>query len=121
MKRFNPIVNQYELWLSDIPEIMGNHVLHGFRPILIVSNNASNAYSPNVTAVPLTSRMNKRYLPTHVHLQEQGLHKNSLALCEQIITLDKYHLKHRIGYISNECDRLAVQQALAVHLGITTA
>ena len=116
MKRFYP--NQYELWLSDIPAVMGDHVLHGYRPILIVSNNVSNAYSPNVTAVPLTSRMNKRYLPTHVHLQEQGLRKNSLALCEQIITLDKQHLKHRIGYINNECDRLAIQQALTVHLGI---
>ena len=117
MKRFYP--NQYELWLSDIPTYLGNHVLQGFRPVLIVSNNASNAYSPNITAVPLTSQLNKQPLPTHVLLQEQGLHKDSLVLCEQIITLDKSCLRRRLGHISNDDDRLAVRRALAIHLGIT--
>ncbi len=64
------------------------------------------------------SQLKKYHLPTHVLLSEQGLHKDSLALCEQIITLDKSHLVHRIGYIYKNFDRLAIRHALAVQLGM---
>ena len=62
--------------------------------------------------------MNKHRLPTHVLLREQGLYKNSIALCEQIITLDKSHLVRRIGFVYKSFDRIAIRHALAVQLGM---
>lgn len=117
--KINPIVKQYELWLSNIPASENSHVQHGYRPVLIVSNDTANTHSPVVTVVPLTSKLSKHHLPTHVVLHEQGLNKNSIALCEQIITLDKSHLLRRIGYVYKSFDRLAIYHALAVQLGMT--
>lgn len=116
--KINPIVKQHEIWLGDIPASDGDHVQHGFRPLLVVSNDAANTHSPVITVVPLTSQLNKHRLPTHVLLREQGLYKNSIALCEQIITLDKSHLVRRLGYVYKNFDRLAIRHALAVQLGM---
>jgi len=116
--KINPIVKQHEIWLGNIPASDGDHVQHGFRPVLIVSNDAANTHSPVITVVPLTSKLGKQHLPTHVFLHEQGLDKNSIALCEQIITLDKSHLIRRIGYVYKSFDRIAIRHALAVQLGM---
>ena len=113
-----PPIKQHEIWLGNIPASDGDHVQHGFRPLLVVSNDAANTHSPVITVVPLTSQMNKHRLPTHVLLREQGLYKNSIALCEQIITLDKSHLVRRIGFVYKSFDRIAIRHALAVQLGM---
>lgn len=113
-----PPIKQHEIWLGNIPASDGDHVQHGFRPLLVVSNDTANTHSPVVTVVPLTSQMNKHRLPTHVLLREQGLYKNSIALCEQIITLDKSHLVRRIGFVYKSFDRIAIRHALAVQLGM---
>lgn len=119
-KKNMPIVKQHEIWLGEIPSLNGDHVQCGQRPMLVVSNDAANTHSPVITVVPLTSKLNKHHLPTHVLLSEQGLSKNSLALCEQITTLDKSHLVRRIGYVYKVFDRLAIRHALAVQLGMAT-
>ena len=113
-----PPIKQHEIWLGNIPASDGDHVQHGFRPLLVVSNDAANTHSPVITVVPLTSQMNKHRLPTHVLLRDQGLYKNSIALCEQIITLDKSHLVRRIGFVYKSFDRIAIRHALAVQLGM---
>ena len=113
-----PPIKQHEIWLGNIPASDGDHVQHGFRPLLVVSNDAANTHSPVITVVPLTSQLNKHRLPTHVLLREQGLCKNSIALCEQIITLDKSHLVRRIGFVYKSFDRIAIRHALAVQLGM---
>jgi mRNA interferase MazF len=63
----------------------GEHVQKGRRPALITQNNVGNIYSPNVIAIPLTRRMGKSNLPTHVFLpcsEIRSLSKDSIALCE---------------------------------------
>lgn len=109
---------RYDIWMAHIPDGNKSHVQHGFRPVLVVSNDMANRFSPVITVVPLTSRLNKHQLPTHVLLQDQGLDRNSLALCEQILTLDKSCLKHRIGFVYKEFDRLTICHALAIQLGM---
>ena len=116
----SPVVMRHEIWLANIPASGEGHVQHGPRPVLIVSNNLANTYSPVVTIVPLTTQMNKHHLPTHVFLRDQGLSKNSLALCEQIITLDKIHRIRRIGYVHKSFDQYAIRHALAVQLDIAS-
>ena len=64
----------------------------GKRPVLICSNDMNNKYSSVLTVIPLTSKMSKRPLPTHVELNSENtpcLKFKSIALCEQIITLPK--------------------------------
>lgn len=71
----------------------------GQRPVLIVQNNVGNKYSPTVIALPITSRLTKSRLPTHVEIAAgaSGLSKPSLILAEQVRTLDKQRLIEKLG------------------------
>lgn len=109
-------MRRYEIWFAELPWQMGSHVQYGSRPVLIVSNDTANRYSPAITVVPLTSQLHKHDLPTHVFLCGQGLREKSIALCEQIITLDKSRLVHKIGCVVNPLDRMRIDRALAVQL-----
>ena len=111
-------VNQYDIWLADIPALKDSHIQYGRRPVVIVSNDAANAHSPVITVVPLTTQMHKHHLPTHVYLAGQGLNRASIALCEQVMALDKARLLWRIGIVYKAFDRLSLNHALAVQLGI---
>ena len=62
------------------------------RPALIVSMDIRNRLANDVIVVPISTTL--RSSPTHVQLakDEGGLHKLSLAKCEQITTIDKSFL-----------------------------
>ena len=111
-------MKQYDIWMADIPAMENSHIQYGRRPVVIVSNDAANAHSPVLTVVPLTTQMHKHHLPTHVYLAGQGLNRASIALCEQVMALDKARLLWRIGIVYKPFDRLSLNHALAVQLGI---
>ena len=117
-KKLFPAVSQYEIWLADIPVMENSHIQNGRRPVVIVSNDMANANSPVVTVVPLTARLRKLHLPTHVYLWGQGLDRASIALCEQVMALDKTHLLRRMGIVHKAYDRMAIRHALTVQLGM---
>lgn len=110
------MMKRYEIWMAEIPASKDSHVQSGRRPVIIVSNDLANTHSPVITVVPLTAKMNKPHLPTHVYLRGQGLDRSSLALCEQVMSLDKTRCLHRVGYVYKPYERLALQHALAVQL-----
>ena len=97
----------------------GSSVQAGMRPVIVVSNDLNNRFSPVVTVVPVTSKVNsKSKLPTHILLRrELGLRCDSLALCEQVMPIDKSCLVNKIG----DLDEDAIEQvntALNIQLGI---
>lgn len=76
----------------------------GIRPACIVSNNKCNAYSPVVTVVPITSKNKKKGLPTHIDVDKKdarGLICDSVALTEQIQSIDKKDIRKVSGMITN--------------------
>lgn len=87
-------------------------------PVVIVSNDLGNASSPVVSVVPCTTQRHKPALPTHVYLRGYGLSGGSIAMCEQVMPLDKSCLLRHIGTVYGWYDRLAIQHALATQLGI---
>lgn len=66
-------------------------VQRGLRPGLVIQNNKGNQHSPNIIAIPLTSREKNRKQPTHVLIpaRETGLKVDSIALCENPETVSK--------------------------------
>lgn len=102
-------MKQYDVWLADIPAPKGSHVQHGRRPVVIISNNLANTHSPVVTVIPLTSQMNKHQLPTHVYLWGQRLNRASIALCEQVMAVDKTRLLRRMGIVYKAYTILPIQ------------
>lgn len=93
----------------------------GIRPAVIVSNNKANANSPVITVVPLTTKIWKKpNLPTHVqipHSVTTGLHRKSMALAEQVETVDKKKLTEKIGEISDNLLMERITVALQIQIG----
>lgn len=93
----------------------------GVRPALVVSNNKANKHSPVVTVIPLSARVwKKKYLPTHVQIQlkkSSGLNKPSMALAEQVETLDKTRLGERIGEVLDDMVMEQITVALQIQIG----
>lgn len=91
----------------------------GIRPVLIIQNDIGNRYSPTVIVAAVTSRLEKRPLPTHVPLtgEQIGLRQNSIVMLEQIRTIDRSRLRAYLGRVGVEClDK--VGDALDVSLGL---
>ena len=84
-----------------------------------IQNNTGNKYSPTVIVTMLTTSTTKRKLPTHVKIdcEHSGLPQNSIAMLEQIRTIDKHRLGEFIGHISNKTMR-KIDKAAIRSLGI---
>lgn len=71
--------------------------------------------------MPSTSQINKAKLSTHVELlaKDYDLQRDSVALLEQLRTIDKYRLKEKIGILLVE-DIEEVKKALSVQLDLVS-
>lgn len=80
---------------------------NGLRPVVIIQNNIGNKHSPTVIVAAITSVLTKSKLPTHVEMmsEEYNLPKNSIALFEQVRTLDKRRLKDKICYLGDDMQK----------------
>ena len=85
--------------MVDLP--LGNgSVQGGTRPAVVISNDKGNKFSPVLIVIPLTSRLDKKYMPTHHTIEPSivnGLTKTSIALAEQIITIGKAAVRNIVG------------------------
>ena len=85
--------------MVDLP--LGNgSVQGGTRPAVVISNDKGNKFSPVLIVVPLTSRMDKKFMPTHHTIEPSminGLSKTSIVLAEQIITVGKDMVRNIVG------------------------
>lgn len=92
------------------------HEQQGRRPGIIVSNTSANKYSPIVTVVYLTRQQRKRPLPTHVPIVSTP-RQPSIALCEQLDTVDIKRLNQWVGMVTDE-EMAKIEKALLIQLSI---
>lgn len=106
-----------EIWFADLGRHPGTSVQEGFRPVFIISNDMANGHSATVTVVPMTSKKKKAYLPTHVLMGAEDCPslEPSMALAEQITTIDKSVLSKRIGRVSSDKTK-EIEKAVLVQL-----
>ena len=90
----------------------------GIRHVLIVSNDKANEFSPVITVIPFTSRLGKRRLPTHVYMINCGLDRPSIALAEQITSINKSRLTKKVGSIKDTVYEEQIKNAIEVQLNI---
>jgi len=110
-------IKRGDIYYGRLNPIMGSEQ-GGTRPCLVVQNDVGNQHSPTVVIVPLTSS-NKGYLPIHVRVPRTGgLITDSIALCEQVRTVDRKRLDGYIGHVDSDT-MLAVDGALAESVGLT--
>lgn len=89
-----------EVYYADLSPVIGSEQ-GGIRPVLIIQNNVGNRYSPTIIVAAITSKTDKKRLPTHVDIGDV-LSKESIVLLEQIRTIDKARLKQKIGVVKED-------------------
>ena len=68
----NETIKRGDVYYADLSPVVGSEQ-DGTRPVLIVSNDVGNKYSPTIVVVPITSRgMTKKRLPTHVLISSRN-------------------------------------------------
>ena len=110
------VVYRGEMYYADLSPVIGSEQ-GGLRPVLIVQNDVGNKHSPTTIVAPITSRFTKKPLPTHLPLSNCGLAKDSIALCEQLRTIDKRRLREKLGSM-DEKDKVALDKAIEISLGL---
>lgn len=110
-------IRRGEIYYADLSPVVGSEQ-GGIRPVLIIQNDVGNKYSPTVIVSAITSQLGKAKLPTHIELSAEKYHlpKDSVALLEQIRTLDKRRLREKITMLSSEKMR-EVNKAILISLG----
>lgn len=108
-----------DIVLADLDPVCGCEQ-GGTRPVLIVQNNTGNSRSATTIAAAVTQKRDPS-LPTHVALAGvPGLKPNSVALLEQLRTLDERRLTRKLCSLDPKRMRL-VDAALMTSLGIRIA
>lgn len=110
-----------EIWFAELGEHPGTSVQEGCRPAFIISNDIGNAHSDILSVIPLTSKMKKRHLPTHVPLSDADCPnlEPSMALAEQLTTIGKDALKNYVGIVSASKIR-EIEKAVEMQLGLAS-
>lgn len=84
-----------EIYFADLDPTVGDEIKK-IRPVLIVSNNASNNVANTITIIPITSNVTKVYpFEVLLNINESGLTKISKAQCHQIRTISKNRISNK--------------------------
>ena len=117
-----------EVWFAELGNHPGTSVQDGCRPVLIISNDKGNHHASTIVVLPMTSRMKKYGLPSHVELYQDDLTnvdpgrplEPSMILAEQVTTIAKSALRSYIGKVTGPEKLTEIDHALLAQLGIDT-
>jgi mRNA interferase MazF len=111
------MIRRGDIFYADLNPVVGSEQGE-CRPVLIVQNNTGNKHSPTVIVAPITGRLKKNPIPTHVLLPKScGLERDSLALTEQIRAIDRSRLGNYIGFAGKSV-MSQVDRALSISVGL---
>lgn len=76
----------------------------GVRPGVVFQNNQGNKSSPNIIALPLSSQLKKKDMPTHVMLkaQDYNLITDSVVLCENPQRMSKNRMLKKLSKLDEK-------------------
>jgi len=109
-------VKRGDIFYAELDPVIGSEE-GGRRPVLVIQANAGNINSPTTIVAPITCRPKNGGHAMHVPLDVPQLYEGSMALLEQIRTLDKSRLRRLICIIS-ENNMRQVERVIHASLGL---
>ena len=73
------MIHRGEIYYADLSPVVGSEQ-GGYRPVVVLQNNKGNRYSTTIIVAPISSRLTKNPLPTHVTIENNYLEKKSVIL-----------------------------------------
>jgi mRNA interferase MazF len=112
-------IKRGDIILCDFNPVIGTEQ-SGIRPAVIIQIDRANAASPHTIVAPLTSRIRKSLLPSHVFVPigVANLTQDSVILCEQIRVIDKSRIIRVIGHLDRDYI-MQLNVALCTILGLS--
>jgi mRNA interferase MazF len=113
------VIKRGNIILCDFNPVIGTEQ-SGIRPAVIIQIDRANIASPYTIVAPLTSRIRKSLLPSHVFVPIgiANLTQDSVILCEQIRVIDKSRIIRVIGHLDKEYI-MQLNMALCTILGLS--
>ena len=109
------IIKRGEVYFADLDPAVGSEQ-GGFRPVVIIQNDVGNTFSTTTIAALTTNTRHSR-MPTHVFVSgDNEPLRDSVAMLEQLRTIDKSRLKSYVGKLS-EMTMKKIDSALSVSIG----
>lgn len=110
------MVRRGDVYYADLSPVVGSEQ-GGVRPVVVVQNDKGNKYSKTIIIAPISKKMSKPPIPTHVIFSDASLSYVSMILCEQLRTIDKKRLGQWICTLDDKTiDK--IDQAIRVSLNI---
>ena len=110
------VVHRGDIYYADLSPVLGSEQ-GGVRPVVVIQNEKGNRFSKTVIIAPISTRMAKPPLPTHVLLPDAMMERCSMVLLEQIRTIDKQRLGKWVGRLDSSI-MVYIDRALRISLGI---
>ena len=85
------MIKRGDVYYADLSPVIGSEQ-GGVRPVVVVQNDKGNRYSKTIIIAPISKKMSKPPIPTHVIFSDDSLSYVSMILCEQLRTIDKTRL-----------------------------
>jgi mRNA interferase MazF len=109
-----------EVFMADLEPSEGSEQ-GGTRPVVVVSRDALNRFSPVVVVCSITDAANKKKIyPSHVKVSAGvgGLRLDSIVVCEQVRAISKTRLKDQLGKFDKSV-MTSVEAALKITLDLS--
>jgi len=90
-----------DVYLADLNPSRGSEQA-GIRPVILVQRNTLDRFTTTIVVVPITSNLRRAKIPGTIVIPagEGGLTQESVALCYQIVVIDKQRLIRQLGTLS---------------------
>ena len=105
-----------DIFWCDLDKRTDSRVVYGIRPVVVVSNDSANFFSSVISVIPLT-KQRKKELPTHVIINGYGLQHSSIALSEQVMSVDVRRLGKKIGSLAGSREMAEINKCLCIQFG----
>ena len=110
------MIRRGDVYYADLSPVVGSEQ-GGGRPVVVVQNDKGNRYSKTIIVAPISKKMSKPPIPTHVIFSDDSLSYVSMILCEQLRTIDKKRLGQWICTL-DEKTLEKINRAIRVSLSI---
>ncbi len=110
------MIKRGDVYYADLHGTIGSEQ-GGVRPVVIVQNDKGNRFSKTLIVAPISTRLTKPPIPTHVMIPTLTLERVSMVLLEQLRTIDKERLGQWICSLDSNTV-VKIDEAIKISLGV---